>query len=131
MDSGFEKQSAEWFKRGDHDIESAQLLYEEKGYTDVIAYHIQQAIEKYLKGYLIFHGKKYPKIHELDTLLNLIAQFDNSFDDFIELCEKVTKYYIEERYPPGPLTIYTYEEIKEDLDNAKNIITKIKEKVEI
>jgi HEPN domain-containing protein len=131
MDEGFKKQSMEWFARGDHDIESAQLLYEEKGYTDVIAYHIQQAIEKYLKGYLVFHGKKYPKIHDLDTLVNMISKFDKGFLTFTELCEKVTRYYIEERYPPGPLTVYTYEEIKQDLEGAKNLINKIKEKLQI
>ena len=131
MDEGFRKQAIEWFERGDHDIESAQLLFEEKGHTDVIAYHIQQAIEKYLKGYLVYHGKKYPRIHELDSLLHLISKFDKSFDDFIELCEKVSRYYIEERYPPGPLSVYTHEEIGQDLEGAKNLISKIKDKIQI
>ena len=36
----------EWFERGDRDIETARLLYDERWYTEVIAYHIQQAIEK-------------------------------------------------------------------------------------
>lgn len=102
MDKAFEKQAEEWFERGRHDIETAQLLYDERGYTDSIAYHIQQAVEKYLKGYLVLHGKKPPKIHELDSLLNHIAAFDDSFNDFLELCEKASRYYIEDRYPPGP-----------------------------
>lgn len=131
MDEGFKKQASEWFEKGDHDIETAELLYEEKGYTDVIAYHIQQAIEKYLKGYLVYHGKKYPKIHELDMLLNLVSKFDDSFRDFIEICEKASKYYLEERYPPGPQISYTHEEIKEDLDVAKNLIKKITKKLGI
>lgn len=46
MVKGYKTQAAEWFEKGDHDIETAELLYEEKGYTDIIAYHIQQAIEK-------------------------------------------------------------------------------------
>ena len=49
MDEAFKKQAEEWFERGLHDIETAQLLYDERGYTDSIAYHIQQAIEKYLR----------------------------------------------------------------------------------
>ena len=80
MDKAFKKQAEEWFERGRHDIETAQLLYDERGYTDSIAYHIQQAIEKYLKGHLVLHGKKPPKIHELDTLLNRILDFDDSFN---------------------------------------------------
>lgn len=125
MDEAFRKQAEEWFERGRHDIETAQLLYAEHGYTDAIAYHIQQGLEKYLKGYLVLHGKKPPKIHELDALLNRIAAFDNSFDDSLELCEKVSRYYIEDRYPPGPPVEYEFNEIGRDLDEARELIGRI------
>lgn len=41
MDKAYKKQADEWFERGLHDIGTAQLLYDERGYTDSIAYHIQ------------------------------------------------------------------------------------------
>jgi HEPN domain-containing protein len=125
MDKAYRNQAAEWFERGRHDIETAQLLYEEQGYTDSIAYHIQQALEKYLKGYLVLHGRKPPRIHELDALLYRIATFDDSFNDFLELCEKASRYYIEDRYPPGPLVEYEYNEMKNDLDQAMELIKNI------
>ena len=125
MDNAFKKQAQEWFERGRHDIETAQLLYDEQGYMDSIAYHIQQAIEKYLKGYLILNGQKPPKIHELDTLLNHTLCFDDSFNSFLELCEKASRYYIEDRYPPGPIVQYEYNEIKADLDKAWELIRKV------
>lgn len=125
MDKTFKKQAEEWFERGRHDIETAQLLYDERGYTDSIAYHIQQAIEKYLKGYLVLHGKRSPKIHELDTLLNRITNFDDRFNDFLDLCEKASRFYIEDRYPPGPIVEYEYDEIKADLDKAWELIRKV------
>ena len=128
MDKAFRKQSQEWFERGSHDIETAQLLYDERGYADSIAYHIQQAIEKYLKGYLVLHGKKPPRIHELDTLLNHIGAFDDDFDGFFDLCEKASRYYIEDRYPPGPIVEYEYDEIKADLESAWELINKIRSK---
>ncbi|OHB80334.1 MAG: hypothetical protein A2Z25_00380 [Planctomycetes bacterium RBG_16_55_9] len=131
MDEAFKKQAQEWFERGRHDIETAQLLYDERGYTDSIAYHIQQAVEKYLKGYLVLHGKKPPKIHELDTLLNHVNVFDVSLDNFLELCEKASRYYIEDRYPPGPIVEYDYNEIKADLDKAWELIQKILTKAEV
>lgn len=128
MDEAFKKQAVEWFERGRHDIETAQLLYEVRGHTDSIAFHIQQAIEKYLKGYLVLHGKRPPKIHELDTLLNHIAIFDDGFVDFLDICEKVSRYYVEIRYPPGPSAKYGYAEIKDDLDRAWELIRKIRGK---
>lgn len=130
MNKAYRKQADEWFERGQHDIETAQLLYDEHGYTDSIAYHIQQAIEKYLKGFLVLQGKRPPKIHELDTLLNYIAAFDKSFMNYLDLCEKASRYYIEDRYPPGPVVEYDYEEIKNDLDETWKLIRKITAKVE-
>jgi len=130
MDNAFKKQALEWFERGNHDIETAQLLYDERGYADSIAYHTQQAIEKYLKGYLVLNAKKPPKIHELDTLLNDISAFDDSFNGFLDLCEKASRYYIENRYPPGPLVEYEYDEIKADLDKTWELIREIRAKTE-
>jgi HEPN domain-containing protein len=130
MDEGLRKQASEWFERGNHEIETAQLLYEQQGYTDTIAYHIQQAIEKYLKGYLVLKGQKPLWIHELDTLLNLVQKFDpDLYSPFIELCERATRYYIEDRYPPGPPSEYRREEIKADLDLAWELVKKIRQKV--
>ena len=125
MDEVFKKQAEEWFERGRHDIETAQLLYDRRGHTDSIVYHIQQALEKYLKGYLVLHGRRPPRIHELDTLLKHITAFDNSLISFLDLCEKASLYYIEARYPPGPPAEYKYEEIKSDLDGTWKLIEQI------
>ncbi|MCJ7832872.1 MAG: HEPN domain-containing protein [Deltaproteobacteria bacterium] len=130
MDEALKKQALEWFTRGDHEIETAQLLFDEEGYTESIAYHIQQAIEKYLKGYLVLKGQKPPWIHELDTLLNLIGKFDTDlYLPFIELCEKATRYYIEDRYPPGPPAEYNRPEIQIDLELSWQLIRILKERV--
>jgi len=128
-DEGLRQQALEWFERGDHDIETAQLLYDEWGYTDAMAYHIQQAIEKYLKGYLVLQGEEPPWVHELDTLLNLVAGFEaDLYEPFIELCEKATRYYIEDRYPPGPPTEYSRAEIEADLKLAWKLVREIRKK---
>lgn len=132
MDDALKQQAREWFERGDHDIETAQLLYDQHGYTDSIAYHIQQAIEKYLKGYLVIRGQKPPRVHELDTLLALAARFEPEwYDRFIELCEKATRYYIDDRYPPGPVPDYDRREIRKDLDSAWKLVEVIRAKAGI
>lgn len=130
MDEGMKQQAREWFGRGDHDIETAQLLYKELGYTDAIAYHIQQAIEKYLKGYLVLQGQKPPWVHELDTLLSLASRFRaDLYSTFIDLCDKSTRYYVEDRYPPGPPAEYSREEIKADLDLAWQLVELIRQEL--
>jgi len=128
MKGNLTRQALEWFERGEHEIETAQLLYEAQGYTDAIAYHVQQAIEKYLKGYLILNGEKPPRTHDLGALLNLVSRFrPDLYAPFIELCEKATRYYIESRYPPGPPAVYDRSEIKTDLDLAWRLVKLIRE----
>lgn len=127
MDDAFKMQADEWYERGRHDIESAQLLYDERGYTDTIAFHIHQALEKYLKGFLVLHGTKPPKIHELDTLLHHAAAFDQRLIEYLELCEKASRFYLSDRYPPGPPVVYEYDEIRHDLDLAWELIRRILE----
>lgn len=128
MDEALRLQAGEWFERGSHDIETAQLLYDEHGYTDAIAYHIQQSVEKYLKGYLVLKGQKPPWVHELDTLLTLASRFRaDLYSAFIDLCDKSTRYYVEDRYPPGPPVDYGREEIKADLDLAWQLVRLIRQ----
>ncbi len=120
-DEGLKQQAREWFERGDHDIETAQLLHEERGHTDSIAYHIQQAVENYLKGHLVLKREKPPRIHELDTLLNIASGFEAElYEPFIELSERTTRYY------PGPPTIYDREEIEADLALAWKLVLEIR-----
>ena len=128
MDEGLRRQAQEGFERGDHDIETAQLLYDEHGYTDAIAFHIQQVVEKYLKGYLVLRGQRPPRIHELDTLLTLASEpRPDLYQAYIELCEKATRYYIEGRYPPGLPVEYDREELKADLDASWQLVRMIRQ----
>ncbi|MHB1274875.1 MAG: HEPN domain-containing protein [Candidatus Humimicrobiaceae bacterium] len=97
------KITEEWFERGKHDFETAKLIFRQKGYYDVIILLLQQAIEKYIKGYLIFHGWELKKIHDIETLLTEVIQFDKTFEDYLDFGRRLTAYYYESRYPPEPV----------------------------
>ncbi len=125
MDESFRKQADEWFDRATEDIEVAQRLFDDRSYSSHIAFNIHQAVEKYLKGLLVLHGKQPPRIHELNTLLSHVNLVLTGLEDFLEFCEKVSHYYMKSRYPPGPLMQYKYEDLEEDLDNALELIDRI------
>jgi HEPN domain-containing protein len=55
----------EWFERGKHDYETAKILFIKDVYYDVIMFLLEQAVEKYIKGYLIFNGWELKKIHDI------------------------------------------------------------------
>lgn len=134
MDNPFLQQAAEWFERGRHDIEMAQLLFNEKGYTDTIAFLIQQGAEKYLKGFLVFHGRRIDKAyrtHDLGFLLGSLEDVEPEIAQFADFCDRATRYYIEDRYPPGPPVQYSVEEIEQSLVEAQGLSGFIKKKSEV
>ena len=52
---------------------------------------------------------------------------DTEFQKYLDFGRKITAYYYEERYPPGPITPYSKEEIEKTLETAEDIITRLKE----
>lgn len=119
------KIAQEWFEKGRHDIEGAKLLFERNHFTDTIAMLIQQAIEKYLKGFLILHGWKLKKIHDLVTLLAEAAKHNPAFQKFEEDCRRISEYYFHARYPGRMPIDYPRKEIGKSLATADELIRKI------
>lgn len=117
----------EWFLRGEHDFQSANLLIQQNGYADTIAVLIQQAVEKYTKGFLLGRGWKLRKIHDLELLVEEAAKYDKSFVPFLDLARRLSAFYIEDRYPPGPPHDYSREEISTIFAQASDLITKFKD----
>ena len=116
----------DWYRIGDKELKRAENLL---GLKDLegAGVNIQQAVEKYLKGYLLSKGWQLRKTHDLEVLLNEAVAHDPSLDEFRTACMIMTEYYIEERYPftvPSPLT---EDEIKESLEAAVKLIERIKE----
>ena len=64
----------EWIEKADHDLGSAQLIYLHlPDYFDTIAFHCQQAVEKYIKAVLVFYNIDFQKSHDLVYLLELLS----------------------------------------------------------
>ncbi len=115
----------DWFKKAGVDLESAGILLLE-GILDTAAFHIQQAIEKYLKGYLLSKGWKLRRIHELDELLDEAVLYEPTLEKFRQLCIISTEYYIEDRYPFMAASQLNKDEIEIVLEKTKELVKKIK-----
>ncbi len=123
------KRIQEWIERGKHDLEAARLLLDREAHSDIVLFHIHQAVEKYLKGFLIDRGWKLEKIHDLEMLITYAADFDDVFVDYLDTGRKLTAFYYAERYPPGPVPSYSTEETTQMLEAASAIIEKIKDRL--
>ncbi len=115
----------DWFNKGDLEIRRTQILLENND-PDGAAFHLQQAMEKYLKGYLIAKGWKLKRIHDLEDLLDYALDYDKEFENFRDLCQEVTEYYIEERYPLLISSGLNEGEVRLRVEKAKEFMAKIK-----
>ncbi|MFW5729948.1 MAG: HEPN domain-containing protein [bacterium] len=65
----------------------------------VVAFHVQQVIEKALKAVIVHHGGNPPRVHDLPRLAALVREHEPTADLDLDTLERVTQYYIESRYP--------------------------------
>jgi HEPN domain-containing protein len=111
----------QWIIKGDHDLGTAKLTYLHiPEYHDTITFHCQQAVEKYLKAYLIFQQTTFRFSHDLIYLLELISQQDISFDKYYDAISELQGYAVEIRYPNETKYI-SGREVEKAITIAKNI----------
>lgn len=96
-----------WFRRADSDLADARRTTTSEGPYDTACFHVQQAVEKYLKGVLAWRGLEIPRTHDLEELQRLCIQFESWLQ--LATCDltDLTSYAVELRYdaefwPPQP-----------------------------
>ncbi len=119
---------AEWYKRGSHDIITARIALEASAPTDTVAILLQQAFEKYIKGYLLSKGWRLKKTHDLRELIDRAADHDPVFAEFRDLARLLTALYIEDRYPTSPSAGYSSDEMSSLMHQTERLIVLITEK---
>ncbi len=90
-----------WILKAHNDFKTGKdEIATEEPATDTVCFHMQQCVEKYLKGYLVFHKVDFRKTHDIAELIELCK---NVRDDFEELyafeADSLTLYAAEIRYP--------------------------------
>jgi len=93
----------EWRLLADDDLDVADYLAENKRPvpTAIIAFHCQQAVEKYLKGVLAFFGEEPPFIHDLDKLCSFAEKHRPLFNSIAILCATINYFSVQPRYDRG------------------------------
>ena len=90
----------QWIAKADVDYRAAErLVADSEPIREAIAFHCQQAAEKYLKAFLVRHQVEFPKTHSLERLLDLVAPVSPELAASLEATEALTPYGVEIRYP--------------------------------
>jgi len=94
--------TAQWFDKADKDYDAAKILNNAyRKHTEIICYLCSQAVEKYLKGYLIYKNHKIENTHNLPYLNSLCLKYDNRFEEIKMECGILNKFNGNIRYPAG------------------------------
>ena len=89
-----------WLLKAQHDLISVRkLVAGDDPIWDTAIYHCQQAAEKALKGFLVFHDIRFRKIHDLEKLIELCQGIDEQFTQWLYAADILTPYATASRYP--------------------------------
>jgi len=89
---------ASWARRSCQDLKAAKVLINEEGMQETTLFHLQQAIEKALKAYLIWRAVNFPHTHDLEILVDLARKQDVDFDQ-LDSVTTMTDFAVAGRYP--------------------------------
>lgn len=114
-----------WLKKAENDLISVEhelSFPKQEIITDTVCFHAQQAVEKFLKAFLILNNYEFGNTHNLEYLLQLCGKFDKSILQY-EL-GNLSSYAVNVRYPDD-YYVTDYEDAVEAFNLAKTIKEKI------
>lgn len=89
---------SEWYRKARQDLQRVPRRLQEEDCEDA-AFHLQQALEKGLKGFLIARGWPLRRTHNLSVLLDEAVTLLPALEQYRALCQEASAFYVEERYP--------------------------------
>lgn len=118
-----------WFNKAEKDLTTVEheFFFDDPVY-ETICFHCQQAVEKFLKGYLIYLEIGYQKTHEIGELVSICERKDRGITHLKEDADKLTDYAVEIRYPDDYYEIHE-NDAKEAFEIAKEVKAYIYSKV--
>jgi HEPN domain-containing protein len=98
-----------------------KIFYPEDYMYNIICFHATQAVEKFLKSYIIINRKTVEKIHHLDILQKAAMEIDNSFSEILDDCLLLNEYGPKIKYSTrNQVTKQDMEKIINSLENVCN-----------
>jgi HEPN domain-containing protein len=111
-----------WLRKAANDMKIATREMEAPDpASDAVCFHFQQAVEKWLKSWLIWHDVAYPTTHNIEVLLVACEKIDKDFHLLREV-EALTPYAVEIRYADD-----AYFPSREEMEQARDLAVKTRE----
>jgi HEPN domain-containing protein len=110
-----------WITKAENDFKTGWDEFQtEKPATDMVCFHMQQCVEKYLKAYLVVHSMAFRRTHDIAELVELCKQIDTAFGELYCMnADSLTIYGVSIRYPDD-FYVPTTEEAEKALRIARS-----------
>jgi HEPN domain-containing protein len=118
--------AGDWLRIAERDLQRVELLLNAKD-PEAAGFFLQQAVEKSLKAFLLSRGWQLQRIHDLEALLNQALMYLPAIEEFRAVYQKVTGFYVLDRYPFLTQTGISVEEVSTALQQVKALIETLRQ----
>lgn len=120
---------AQWVLKAESDLKTAALLLRVRRDcpTEIICFHVQQCVEKYVKAMLVLNAIEFPRTHQISLLLALVpAQVRPVLTPQEQ--DRLTEYAVTTRYP-GDYDPISREEARQAVQIARRLRNQVRRRL--
>jgi len=115
----------DWLNIAERDLARVERCLRDDD-PEAAGFFLQQALEKFLKAYLLSRGWRLRRVHDLEALLDDALEHNPELESMRPLCQRVTGYYLIERYPLPGVSPPTGADVRDALLYANQLVAKIR-----
>ncbi len=116
LDPDLESLLREWVEKAEADLEAADRLAPSVATSarlrEIVGFHCQQSVEKYLKVLLTFYQIEFPKTHEIERLLALVGNANAAVADALGCTKWLGPFAVDIRYPGDAAEMVAGDEVR-------------------
>lgn len=116
-------ETAGWVAKALRDLGAARMLIE--AYPEVALFHCQQALEKVLKAFLVFHDVPFRKTHDLREIGQQCVELDPRLEPIVRMVVPLSVFAWRTRCPDADVEPIPREEAREALATAEDTVAHI------
>jgi HEPN domain-containing protein len=117
----------EWLNRARSSLAQARAQSPDV-YLEDLCFNAQQCAEKALKALSLHRGLRFPYVHDVGQLLNMLRQHGEQVPPLVDAARRLTDYAVEVRYP-GLAEAVSSQEYAEAIGLAENVLRWVEELV--
>lgn len=120
----------DWLRFAENDLKAARmLLVVDEGLLSSVFYHVQQSVEKALKGYLLSRKIPIQKTHDLVKLVESSIELDVDFSIILEDAKDINPYSTVTRYPDDYYVLPSLDTAHILIKKAEKILKLVEDKI--